>query len=127
MFLGTSAQASELVYQPSNPSFGGNPLNGPNLLNAAQAQDTYKDPALEEDKKSPLDEFNDSLQRAVLNRLTNSITSTFVDDQGNLIPGQTTTNDFIIDITDRGDGTVTVTTTDRVSGDSTSFTVQSSY
>jgi len=26
-------QASELVYTPVNPSFGGNPLNGPVLLN----------------------------------------------------------------------------------------------
>lgn len=30
--------AEQLVYTPVNPSFGGNPLNGSNLLNSAQAQ-----------------------------------------------------------------------------------------
>lgn len=32
------AQASELVYQPVNPSFGGDPLNGNWLLSQATAQ-----------------------------------------------------------------------------------------
>jgi curli production assembly/transport component CsgF len=30
--------ASQLVYQPTNPTFGGNPLNGSFLLSTAQAQ-----------------------------------------------------------------------------------------
>lgn len=30
--------ASQLVYTPTNPTFGGNPLNGTFLLNAAQGQ-----------------------------------------------------------------------------------------
>jgi curli production assembly/transport component CsgF len=33
-----STFASELVYHPVNPTFGGNPLNGPTLLSQAQAQ-----------------------------------------------------------------------------------------
>jgi curli production assembly/transport component CsgF len=32
------ACASELVYHPVNPTFGGNPLNGSFLLSTAQAQ-----------------------------------------------------------------------------------------
>lgn len=38
--LGASAPAfaSELVYHPISPSFGGNPLNGSFLLSTAQAQ-----------------------------------------------------------------------------------------
>src|ERR1700749_5264946 len=32
------AAASELVYHPVNPTFGGNPLNGSFLLSTAQAQ-----------------------------------------------------------------------------------------
>src|SRR6201996_5153425 len=39
--LGTSvapAMASEMVYHPVNPTFGGNPLNGAPLLSQAQAQ-----------------------------------------------------------------------------------------
>jgi curli production assembly/transport component CsgF len=34
----TIAVASEMVYHPVNPTFGGNPLNGANLLATAQAQ-----------------------------------------------------------------------------------------
>ena len=41
-------QATELVYTPINPSFGGNPLNGTWLLNNAQAQNDYDDPDLKD-------------------------------------------------------------------------------
>jgi curli production assembly/transport component CsgF len=34
----TAVAASELVYHPVNPTFGGNPANGSNLLAEAQAQ-----------------------------------------------------------------------------------------
>jgi curli production assembly/transport component CsgF len=34
------ASASEMVYHPVNPTFGGNPLNGSTLLSTAQAQGT---------------------------------------------------------------------------------------
>ena len=36
--VGTSVSASELVYHPTNPTFGGNPQNGSFLLSQAQAQ-----------------------------------------------------------------------------------------
>ncbi|GAA0224320.1 hypothetical protein GCM10009125_11630 [Castellaniella daejeonensis] len=38
------ASAGQLVYTPVNPSFGGNPLNGPTLLQSAQAQKRYPFP-----------------------------------------------------------------------------------
>lgn len=39
-----SAVASQLVYTPVNPSFGGNPLNGTYLLNKAQAENSHQPP-----------------------------------------------------------------------------------
>jgi len=36
-----SAQAGTLVYTPTNPTFGGNPLNGSSLLGSAQAQNQF--------------------------------------------------------------------------------------
>jgi curli production assembly/transport component CsgF len=36
--VGSAATASEIVYHPVNPTFGGNPLNGSALLSQAQAQ-----------------------------------------------------------------------------------------
>lgn len=38
LVLSTSAFATEQVYHPVNPVFGGNPLNGSYLLSQAQAQ-----------------------------------------------------------------------------------------
>ena len=40
-----TASASELIYRPTNPSFGGNPLNSSHLLGTANAQNDYKDPS----------------------------------------------------------------------------------
>lgn len=39
-----SAVASQLIYTPVNPSFGGNPLNGSYLLNKAQAENNHQAP-----------------------------------------------------------------------------------
>lgn len=119
------SMASGLVYTPVNPSFGGSPLNGSILMNSAQAQNTLKDPDLEGEEENALDDFNNRLQRSLLTRLTSSIAGNFVDENGSLIPGQTITQDFIIDVVDEGDGTIRVTTTDRNTGDSTTFIVES--
>jgi curli production assembly/transport component CsgF len=45
LFLLTGAAAAgTLTYTPINPSFGGNPQNGPVLLNEAQAQNRFTAP-----------------------------------------------------------------------------------
>ncbi len=115
--------ASSLVYVPVNPSFGGNPLNGAVLLNSAQSQNTIEDPDLE-DEESALSEFNDRLQRSLLNRITNTLASQLVDSDGKLLPGVTETSDYIIEVIDLGDGTVSISTVDRLTGESTTFTVR---
>jgi curli production assembly/transport component CsgF len=38
---GSAAQAGTLVYTPTNPTFGGNALNGSTLFNSAQVQNQY--------------------------------------------------------------------------------------
>jgi len=121
--------ASPLIYVPQNPSFGGSPINGSVLMSSAQAQNKIKDPGLADDdeEETPLDEFNERLQRALLSRLTNTLSDTLVDDEGNLVPGTTETSDFTVIITDLGDGEVRVETVDRATGDSTIFTVQSRF
>lgn len=127
-----SAGATELIYVPVNPSFGGSPLNGNWLLSNAQAQNQYEeDPdALSADpfaQKTPLELFNEQLERAILNRIAMALSGSVVDANGNLIPGTVSTTDFIIDIVDNGDGTLTITTTDKTTGQSTSFIVSSTY
>ncbi|MCG8672698.1 MAG: curli assembly protein CsgF [Pseudomonadales bacterium] len=126
LLISTSVTASELIYTPVNPSFGGNALNGTYLLNSANAQNDLKDPDIEEEEEeSDLDDFNDSLQRSLLSRLTSTLTGSMVDDEGNLVPGVLETSDFTIEIVDIGDGEIRVTTTEKATGDSTTFIVNS--
>jgi curli production assembly/transport component CsgF len=45
------------------------------------------------------------------------------DSNGNLIPGTVNTGNYSIQISDLGGGMLQITTTDKVTGDSTSFQV----
>ena len=65
------AYASELVYTPINPSFGGNPLNGSFLLGKAQAQNKHKAKISE---KTYAEKFQESLERAYINKMVREIT-----------------------------------------------------
>ena len=56
--LSFCASATEMVYTPINPSFGGNPLNANMLLSKAQAQNKHKAPSIE---KGYAEQFQDSL------------------------------------------------------------------
>lgn len=120
--------ATELVYFPLNPSFGGSPLNGPVLLNSAIATNKHTDPAADEDmfgasQKSPLEAFQETLERAILGRLAASATSRIVGEDGKLIPGSLETENFTINIVDVGGGLLSITTVDKVTGGSTEFQV----
>lgn len=123
-----TARATELVYQPVNPAFGGNPLNGPALLGNAQAQDKHKDPdALTNSlatsaTKTPLQEFNDILERSILSQLATAATGGVVSN-GKLVPGTVETGNFKIDISDLGGGLLKVTTTDKTTGAASTFEV----
>lgn len=66
-----SASATEIIYTPINPSFGGNPLNANMLLSKAQAQNKHKAPIIE---KGYAEQFQDSLERTYLNRMVREIT-----------------------------------------------------
>lgn len=126
--LALPAGATEIVYTPVNPSFGGNPLNGTTLMNSANSQNKYTDPALERTlsrltSQSQLDLFNQRLQSLILDRIATSITGSLFDSSGNLVPGQIETSSFLISIVDLGGGMLLITTTDKVTGASTSFQV----
>lgn len=121
----SSAQATEIIYTPINPNFGGNPGNASMLLSEAEAINTFTDPSAVNPfaKLSPLDQFNANLQQFVLNQIAASVTGQIIDANGNLIPGTITTQDFIISIIDLGGGALQITTTDVNTGQTTSFVV----
>jgi curli production assembly/transport component CsgF len=120
--------ATELVYTPVNPAFGGNPNNGPVLLNTAQAQNDKKDPESRNGyggytPPSPLQQFNDTLQRSILNQVASAATSRIMGPGGQLVQGTVDTGNFRISIIDMGGGMLQITTTDKTTGAMTSFQV----
>lgn len=132
--LASQATATELVYYPLNPSFGGSPLNGPVLLNSAIATNRHTDPDIGSDRfgieeKTPAQLLNDSIERNIIGRLTSVASSQIMDANGNFIPGGILqTSNFVITVSDTAniDGKFTVTTTDKLTGAVTTFLVSNS-
>ncbi len=119
-------QASELAYVPNNPSFGGNPLNGPVLLNQAQAQNHYVEKSSSSGAyagQTALTQFNSMLQSAILSRVSSAVTSSIVGANGQLVPGTVETTDFRIAITNLQGGLLQIVTTDKNTGQTTQFQV----
>lgn len=118
------AFATEIIYRPLNPSFGGDPLNGPNLLNAANAQNDFSDPRATNPfgSQNSLQQFQDNLQRAILNRVATAVSGSIVDSSGNLIPGTVTIGSFSVTVADLGT-TLRITTTDSSTGQTSVFEI----
>lgn len=119
MVLFTSAAcAQELVYEPVNPSFGGNSFNSAHLLAIANAQNDFER-SVDEDASTDFDRFIRSLESRLLSSLStqvaNAIFGDDAQDSGTIRFGDQTisfvrTFDGIeLTITD-SDGTVTVIT-----------------
>lgn len=123
-----TVNATEITYVPVNPSFGGSPLNGPVLLNSANAQNKHTDPSVDRTlsalgSRSSLDQFNQRLQAMILDRIATSISGSLFDGGGNLQPGTVDTSGFSITIVDQGGGMLLITTTDKSTGATTSFQI----
>jgi len=77
MVLGSGASfAGELSYTPINPSFGGSPFNGSNLMSGANAINNFKDP----DQPSFEQSLADRLDSLVLSQLVSRLVSNTLDD-----------------------------------------------
>jgi curli production assembly/transport component CsgF len=109
-----ATSATEIVYTPVNPSFGGNPANGPIMMNSAQAQDTHRDPSFSSafDRFSNVDSFAQQLQALALSNLTSKISG------GTLKTGTFNIGTMVISLTPVGSN-VRVTITDLATGGST--------
>ncbi len=65
-----SASATELVYKPVNPNFGGNPFNDGILLGTANAQNKYE---REREARDPTEQFVRSLQSRLFSGLARQV------------------------------------------------------
>ncbi|MDB5718400.1 MAG: hypothetical protein JWM38_1827 [Sphingomonas bacterium] len=74
-----TAQAQDLVHQPIDPSFGGNPFNSAHLLGVANAQNDYKDSSATT-SSSQADVFTRQLQSRLLAALSTQITDAIFGD-----------------------------------------------
>jgi curli production assembly/transport component CsgF len=77
-FFANVCNAGTLVYTPINPSFGGNPLNGPTLLSQAQAQNQFTQSSSASSGSQPLSQgqiFAQELTSQLYSSLANQITT----------------------------------------------------
>ena len=91
-------------------------------MGLAGAQNQFQDDG--QDDATPLEEFNERLQRSLLGRITSAITGDIVDTDGNITPGTFETLDYTINVIDEGNGLITIETIDKISGDLTVIQVQ---
>lgn len=118
LLLSTGASATELVYTPVNPSFGGSPLNGSWLLGNAQAQNDFKDPDAPDRSSSGL---------SALERFTSQLESRLLADLlvnvGKGETGSLSTDDFIVDVSENDIGDLVIVITDRATGETSEVVV----
>jgi curli production assembly/transport component CsgF len=106
---GRPAIATELIYTPVNPSFGGSPLNWSGLLNQATLQNRFKEERPVREPKTPLERFTEQLEYSVFSRMAQRIVDTaFGEDT--LKPGEYTFGNYKISVTTDANGITTVIT-----------------
>ncbi len=108
--LSLPVAATELVYTPINPSFGGNPMNGNFLLQKAQLQNNHQ---AETNDKTFVDKFREALERNIINTLTRRIAD------GEMVEGVYNTGEFNVVVSHDTDGSIIVQITRIENGEVT--------
>ena len=98
IFLSITAFSQQLVYKPVNPAFGGDTFNYQWLLSSAQAQNT-----LEEGSTNPHDDFENNLNRQILNQLSREVINDIFG-EGSLQDGKFEFGTLSINIASESDG-----------------------
>ena len=123
--LGLSASAQELVYEPINPSFGGDSFNSSHLLGIANAQNDYRDPDQQKNAASQSEQFVRQLQSRLLSSLAGEVNEAIFGDNPQ-DSGTITFGDQIIEFY-RGLDSVQLTITDLTTGAITEIEVPLLY
>lgn len=117
--LMVNAESSDLMFQFTNPSFGGNPLNGNFLLQQAQMQNKFKEKTTE---KSLLEQYAPMYQAQYLSALLDEAyenNGTNLPDSGEYIIGGLRVN-VTKDAVNR---VITLLVTDPGTGQQTTFQI----
>lgn len=109
--------AGELIYQPINPSFGGDPFTGNYLLSKAQTQDNNTDPnARLAEPTSATERLLRSLESRLISQLISDVSS------GETQEGSFDSDEFGVVVSDSG-GELVVRVVDKITGDVTQISV----
>ncbi|MEM9103799.1 MAG: curli assembly protein CsgF [Pseudomonadota bacterium] len=117
--------ASEIIYEPLNPTFGGNPLNGSFLLGKAQSQNDHQEDSI---TTSALERFNETLERNILNGLAREFTNLAFGEEGfagqDLIEGaQYRYGAFVLQVLSLSSDTMQIKITNTDTGDETTIEI----
>lgn len=112
IFIPGLAKSSELIFQFTNPSFGGNPLNGSFLLQQAQVQNKFKEKVTE---PSLINQITPMYQAQYLSKILEDAYEGKDIKEGRYIIGG-----LIVDVT-KGTGKITMVVTDPATGQQTTF------
>lgn len=121
--IGLCANATELIYAPTNPTFGGNPLNGPYLLGKAQSQNDHTDDKSGQSRNSQLTQFQEALQRNVLNQIAREVAGLAFGEEGLTEGGVFETDQFSIEVITTNPDSVGVRITNTQTGEVTMIEV----
>jgi curli production assembly/transport component CsgF len=115
------ATATELIWVPINPAFGGYAGNATWLMSSAQAQNDHVEKTAGYTRADPFEDFEYTLKRSYLSALSRQIIEEAFGEEGLLPEGETeahyTLGDFQIDIFTNG--AMTISITDLLTGDTT--------
>lgn len=122
VFAYTASNAQQLTYKPINPAFGGDTFNYQWLIQSAEAQNKFTDPADDlVDEISELDSFTEGLNRQLLSGFSRQILNLQLGDQ-ELRPGVFTIGSYEVEVLESLEGLV-VNLLDTNTGDQTQIII----
>lgn len=122
MLFSATVPATEMIYRPINPSFGGNVSNGTFLMNQATEQNTLKAPTVVAPvtpQRTPIDTFKANLQSSILSRLSSTTTASLFDTNGNIKLG----SDLNFDLNNDGQSDFSVLVSDTPTNGNVSISI----
>jgi len=119
ILMASAAWATQLIWTPINPSFGGNPMYGQYLLDKAKAQNHFEE---KYEQPSILDSFEEGLTRAILSNLSRKIVDKAFGSEGEFTGGHYEIAGQVIDVNTTG-SEIIVNVTDTLTGGRTTIKV----
>jgi curli production assembly/transport component CsgF len=116
-----SAAAQQFVYRPTNPAFGGSPLNYQWLNSSAQTQNAFQ-PERSTFRRDPLADFESTLQRQILSQLSRELIANRFGDLDLTEEGLFDLGEFTVEVVPGLDG-VGIRVFNELTGDETTVTI----